>query len=449
MWVDGLIASGANFNPEKVVIKPKQPPKIVIHGNIENLVALKYDSEIEVKGNVGNFCDIRSEYNGFTAKNIGEGTLITVRNKIKVAIVEKDCILNSKQYGLEAIELQNNVTVEVRDAINISGNIGSGCNIKSSNYGLKALNVSENTTITTRDAIHLRNIGSNSSITSTNYGLNADNAGLNVIIKTRDAIRLNKADNGCKIECSNYGIDVTSSIGNNVTIKARDNIAVGAVGSNCELTSSNGKIKVVGNSGENVTIEARDAIQIRDIGRNSNIVSTNDEVRVDNIGNWVTITARDDIDVGGICPQDAVLKSQKGKVRKAPQPLQTPIIIKEKISSSYETAYENGKYESDLQHAIELSKAELLNKKGIFSSKVVSVNVEDDDLVPDAYKCPITLEIMKNPVICFLDGKTYEESAIRTWLNEKGTSPTNRKPLTVNQSIDDVLIVNYNLKVSV
>ena len=46
-----------------------------------------------------------------------------------------------------------------------------------------------------------------------------------------------------------------------------------------------------------------------------------------------------------------------------------------------------------------------------------------DTGVPFEYKCPITAEIMEDPVV-IADGKTYERAAIEQWLQDKDTSPS-------------------------
>ena len=42
--------------------------------------------------------------------------------------------------------------------------------------------------------------------------------------------------------------------------------------------------------------------------------------------------------------------------------------------------------------------------------------------MPDEYKCPITCEMMSDPVFA-ADGHTYERRAIATWFETKQTSP--------------------------
>lgn len=64
----------------------------------------------------------------------------------------------------------------------------------------------------------------------------------------------------------------------------------------------------------------------------------------------------------------------------------------------------------------------------------------DTPKYPDAYLCPITFEILEEPVVC-ADGHTYEKSAIELWLKTHNTSPKTNAPLPHKH-----LIVNYALK---
>jgi len=58
---------------------------------------------------------------------------------------------------------------------------------------------------------------------------------------------------------------------------------------------------------------------------------------------------------------------------------------------------------------------------------------------PDEFVCPLTLDIMRDPVICE-DGFTYERRAISKWLETRRTSPMTR------QSIDERRVEpNYGL----
>ncbi|CAF1116361.1 unnamed protein product [Adineta ricciae] len=43
--------------------------------------------------------------------------------------------------------------------------------------------------------------------------------------------------------------------------------------------------------------------------------------------------------------------------------------------------------------------------------------------IPDEYLCPITRDVMKNPVLLIEDGYSYEENALKSWLENHNTSP--------------------------
>jgi hypothetical protein len=59
--------------------------------------------------------------------------------------------------------------------------------------------------------------------------------------------------------------------------------------------------------------------------------------------------------------------------------------------------------------------------------------------------CPITMEIMINPVM-LIDGHTYEEAAIRSWLSKKRSSPVTGLDLNNDRDIDELIKPNYALK---
>ena len=52
----------------------------------------------------------------------------------------------------------------------------------------------------------------------------------------------------------------------------------------------------------------------------------------------------------------------------------------------------------------------------------------DEDDVPEEFLCPISMEVMTDPVIA-ADGHTYERRAIEAWFGRAHTSPTTNAPL--------------------
>eukprot|EP01126_Amoeba_proteus_P054190 TRINITY_DN6652_c0_g1_i11.p1 TRINITY_DN6652_c0_g1~~TRINITY_DN6652_c0_g1_i11.p1 ORF type:complete len:632 (-),score=135.07 TRINITY_DN6652_c0_g1_i11:348-2243(-) len=68
--------------------------------------------------------------------------------------------------------------------------------------------------------------------------------------------------------------------------------------------------------------------------------------------------------------------------------------------------------------------------------------VEEED-VPEEFVCPISREIMIEPVIAE-DGHTYERQDVFDWISKKGTSPITREKISPN-----VLIINRALKAQI
>lgn len=63
-----------------------------------------------------------------------------------------------------------------------------------------------------------------------------------------------------------------------------------------------------------------------------------------------------------------------------------------------------------------------------------------DPVIPPPLKCPITQDIMKDPVTT-IGGHTYDRPAITQWINNKHSSPFTRQTLTIRD-----LKPNYALK---
>ena len=63
--------------------------------------------------------------------------------------------------------------------------------------------------------------------------------------------------------------------------------------------------------------------------------------------------------------------------------------------------------------------------------------------VPDDFYCPITGDLMKDPV-SEPDGHTYERNAIEKWIMDKGTSPMTRKNIKVSDLKPNLTLKNTN-----
>ena len=64
------------------------------------------------------------------------------------------------------------------------------------------------------------------------------------------------------------------------------------------------------------------------------------------------------------------------------------------------------------------------------SQSVDNLNLPEENAeVPNPFLCPITLDLIKDPVVA-MDGHTYERSAITKWFASHGTSPKTNEELT-------------------
>eukprot|EP01112_Ceratiomyxa_fruticulosa_P020975 TRINITY_DN7285_c0_g2_i1.p1 TRINITY_DN7285_c0_g2~~TRINITY_DN7285_c0_g2_i1.p1 ORF type:complete len:812 (-),score=239.44 TRINITY_DN7285_c0_g2_i1:113-2548(-) len=74
----------------------------------------------------------------------------------------------------------------------------------------------------------------------------------------------------------------------------------------------------------------------------------------------------------------------------------------------------------------------------------VKKEAELDSQFPPSFICPLTQEVMKDPVVD-PEGNSYERSAIEAWLKNNATSPITRSPLTLdnlipNRALHDAIV---------
>ena len=66
---------------------------------------------------------------------------------------------------------------------------------------------------------------------------------------------------------------------------------------------------------------------------------------------------------------------------------------------------------------------------------------EDEDVVPEFYRCPITRDLMQDPVILVDSGHTFERAALEQWLNAHNTNP-----LTGARLVSAATAPNFSLR---
>ena len=104
-------------------------------------------------------------------------------------------------------------------------------------------------------------------------------------------------------------------------------------------------------------------------------------------------------------------------------------------------------HQARLESSLSEHRAELRRLRSVLSQREI----------PDALQCPITLELMKQPVMA-CDGFTYERDAIESWLANNRPSPKTGEPLATTalfpnhgarQQISDLLDETRRLQAAI
>ena len=356
--------------------KIKEGRTLLIHGDVGHSVTIRSDAKIEIKGNVYNFCQIKSSCANLKAKNIGKETKIDVAGSIVVADVDVRCTLKS-QAKIKALSLRSEVTAQAMQGIKVLEDIDDNCTIETSGH-FKASTIGHQVTISTKDDIYFGYVGNSSSFITTGGSINGHEVGKNAELRARELVQLDKIETAAKIKgCKKVKI---KEVGSESNIEAKDKIIARIVGDLCKFVC-------------------------------------NGSVRANQLGSKVDITAKDTITI--VEPMIHFDGSLKSKVVKMD-------------TFMYSLSQTLGK----------ITEAAITGKQGFFASSKKSKQKNGAEQC-----CPITGKKMEKSVLCTLDGKMYEDSAIRYWLSKYGKSPINRL-LLGNLSIDDVLVANDELEVN-
>lgn len=116
---------------------------------------------------------------------------------------------------------------------------------------------------------------------------------------------------------------------------------------------------------------------------------------------------------------------------------------------AYDTHYVKGSYEADLACALEESEKESRTTQGHWSFFSPAATSKPDPAkktsLPNRFYCPISLEIMREPVLFMVDGNTYEKANLIEWLGKKRRSPLTNLEMTADQTINNTLQINRAL----
>lgn len=400
--------------------------KIKIAGGIADHVTIQSEALIEAN-DIGKECSIRCEQGGVVANRIGKKTTIFAQREIKVTEIADGCSLVSKQSGVEATNIGNKVTVTAIGSLQAK-NIGDLCKVNSLAGAVTAENVGVDTLINAAEVVSLQNIGDYSTITSKDANITAQKLENHIVINAANQIKLISMGSGCNVSSKRREIFVDRYIGANNTLDAEGSIIIrGDVGANSSITSHSEKIIVSGTTGHDVLLHAVESIRMKNVGDNAIICSEMSNVATGDVGVYVRITASEDIDIRGTCPDPSTLelKTTFGRVLRPTRPISNNVLPVAIVNASTAPS------------------AQLASQSGLFAHKISFK--PKGIIIPQAFRDPQTDEVMEDPVVLTLNGQSYERDEITSWLKINRRSPNGDHKMKHGQKIDEVLIPNRNL----
>jgi len=114
---------------------------------------------------------------------------------------------------------------------------------------------------------------------------------------------------------------------------------------------------------------------------------------------------------------------------------------KSSLTDNSETFYPNRALQAIIQHEVELAdntwkgsvrRFDFAMHSGWGRLMAKSAFGSDYRPLPDGFYCPITVDLMTDPVIA-KDGTSYERAAIERWIQVNGKSPISRTPITIDE----------------
>ena len=259
--------------------------------------------------------------------------------------------------------------------------------------------ISDNVILHSDISIQAKSIGKHCALTSVHGGITADDIGPYARLTAEKLIKTKRVDSYCSLLCQQEGIST-------------DNI------------------------GSRTNIHAKGRVLSNNVGNHVSIVSTHGSICIGDIGEHTQLRSLYDIDILGACldPRSISLESHRGRVHKPIPSLSSvtvsPISLPD-ICASNKTLGDSRFLSSAAKTSLF---APVTKRKGVTKSAI-----------PNGFICPISMEIMDDPVLLSLDEHSYERKNITSWLKSKGTSPMTRKKMLRTQNIEDVLVTNRAL----
>ena len=294
--------------------------------------------------------------------------------------------------------IQNEVVITRSDITMQAGDIGEGCIIRNIK-NLTAGNLGSGTVVKAEEAIKIKNTGTNVELRSARQGIEVENLGYTNSIVADGAITAGNIGNRCVVISRSKGIRA-KDVGNETTITAQDLVSLNNVGFKSAVTSEKDCVQANDIASE-VQINAIGDITLRHVENACRITSHQNSVSLQNIGTHVTVTARQQISVQGTCPDPSTLSFTSNKMIHWPR-------------------------QAAVAQASSVSPISMFRQAAKPTVKI-----------PSGFICPISSQIMEDPVLLVVDGNTYERNEItrRLMLADGSTASAVNQVLIPNRAL--------------
>lgn len=311
----------------------------------------------------------------------------------------------------------------------------SGREIKVGNIGAK-------NRLLAGSQIVAKNIGEGCELTSKKKEIYVENVGFGSTIKAKFSIFTMAISDNVHLYSEISNVDIKGDCGAFVKARANSDIALKNARANADIKSYNGTIFIRGDVGNNPNIKARLDITLSNVGNNAKITSETGSITIADIGVNGILNAEKTIVMRGTCPDRASLISNLDIINR-PANLQAPYVRTPHLLLSAAPILITNQ-QSNYQNISGRTAVDLLS----FSPKReadIHISQDDSDEIPTELLCPISLNLMEDPVYCSLDNRIYDRQNITKWLSEHKTSPFNRQQLPIGRDATFVLTPHFDV----
>lgn len=439
------------INPSKSVIVPasSQPQSCAIMEVKPGVVLKRTEANVTITGDVGDGATIELPAGSLTI--IGK-----VGNHVKDSTDVPVVLAASSSQSLP-LEIEKIQPEEIRQLtggdIIIKGDVGDGAIVEVPHGSLTIRGkVGHRVTLIVTGGINAQDIGDHCSLLAEGDYLSVQHIGTDTTCRSNGNITVKSSGSKCTLYAGNALY--AESIGSDSEITAVGDIWVDSLAHECRVHSQKKTVGAI-TVGFSVRILAHQLITIqKDVDFSSTLLSETGEMALGAVGNSVTIVGAQSISIASLT-NDSSVQSMEGEIHITNHIGSGNTLTAKRVIVPEQAARHNSILSDESNVAASSNEEPCVRHKatatlGLFFAsslprETTVINAPEPILLPAASSlqspeapkrtipeelleellCPITLDIIKDPVLLHGDGHTYEREALDSWLamNTKKTSP--------------------------